>query len=392
MGNGLTTIMKKEFARFFGDRRIIVTSLILPGLMIYFTYSLMGQALMNNFIVGEDYQPLIYAQNLPASIAEKAQSESIAIIATEDINQIMLQIQDQQADALLVFPADFDEAVENYETFSGEAAPQISLYFNSASQESGNTYSILSSMLDVYESSLANKFDINSDDNDTYDLATEEDTSSHIIAGMLPMLLMIFLFSGCLAIAPESIAGEKERGTIATLLVTPLKRGQLALGKLLSLSILSILCGMSSIIGTMLALPKLMGGSGSNVTMTIYGPSDYLLLGAVVLSTVLLIVSLISIVSVFAKTIKEATTAVTPLMVVVMLLGASAMFSSGAQSNSVMYLVPLYNSVQSLVGVFSRDYTASNLALSIVSNLVYAGIGGFVLARLFNNEKVVFSK
>ena len=392
MGNGLTTIMKKEFARFFGDRRIIVTSLILPGLMIYFTYSLMGQALVNNFIVGEDYQPLIYAQNLPASIAEKAQSESIAIIATEDINQIMLQIQDQQADALLVFPADFDEAVEDYETFSGEAAPQISLYFNSASQESGNTYSILSSMLDVYESSLANKFDINSDDNDTYDLATEEDTSSHIIAGMLPMLLMIFLFSGCLAIAPESIAGEKERGTIATLLVTPLKRGQLALGKLLSLSILSILCGMSSIIGTMLALPKLMGGSGSNVTMTIYGPSDYLLLGAVVLSTVLLIVSLISIVSVFAKTIKEATTAVTPLMVVVMLLGASAMFSSGAQSNSVMYLVPLYNSVQSLVGVFSRDYTASNLALSIVSNLVYAGIGGFVLARLFNNEKVVFSK
>ena len=392
MGNGLTTIMKKEFARFFGDRRIIVTSLILPGLMIYFTYSLMGQALVNNFIVGEDYQPLIYAQNLPASIAEKAQSESIAIIATEDINQIMLQIQDQQADALLVFPADFDEAVEDYETFSGEAAPQISLYFNSASQESGNTYSILSSMLDVYESSLANKFDINSDDNDTYDLATEEDTSSHIIAGMLPMLLMIFLFSGCLAIAPESIAGEKERGTIATLLVTPLKRGQLALGKLLSLSILSILCGMSSIIGTMLALPKLMGGSGSNVTMTIYGPSDYLLLGAVVLSTVLLIVSLISIVSVFAKTIKEATTAVTPLMVVVMLLGASAMFSSGAQSNSVMYLVPLYNSVQSLVGVFSRDYTASNLALSIVSNLIYAGIGGFVLARLFNNEKVVFSK
>jgi len=392
MGNGLTTIMKKEFARFFGDRRIIVTSLILPGLMIYFTYSLMGQALVNNFIVGEDYQPLIYAQNLPASIAEKAQSESIAIIATEDINQIMLQIQDQQADALLVFPADFDEAVEDYETFSGEAAPQISLYFNSASQESGNTYSILSSMLDVYESSLANKFDINSDDNDTYDLATEEDTSSHIIAGMLPMLLMIFLFSGCLAIAPESIAGEKERGTIATLLVTPLKRGQLAIGKLLSLSILSILCGMSSIIGTMLALPKLMGGSGSNVTMTIYGPSDYLLLGAVVLSTVLLIVSLISIVSVFAKTIKEATTAVTPLMVVVMLLGASAMFSSGAQSNSVMYLVPLYNSVQSLVGVFSRDYTASNLALSIVSNLVYAGIGGFVLARLFNNEKVVFSK
>jgi ABC-type Na+ efflux pump permease subunit len=58
---------------------------------------------------------------------------------------------------------------------------------------------------------------------------------------ILPFLILSFLFSGCLAVTPESIAGEKERGTIATLLVTPIKRRELAIGKIISLSILATL-------------------------------------------------------------------------------------------------------------------------------------------------------
>lgn len=77
---------------------------------------------------------------------------------------------------------------------------------------------------------------------------------------MLPMLLMLFLFSGCMAVAPESIAGEKERGTIATLLVTPMKRSDLAIGKILALALIALLSGISSALGTVLALPQADGG------------------------------------------------------------------------------------------------------------------------------------
>ena len=74
---------------------------------------------------------------------------------------------------------------------------------------------------------MANKFDINAGE-EAYDCATKEDVVGQIFSMMLPMLMMIFLFSGCMAVAPESIAGEKERGTNATLLVTPMKRSSLA--------------------------------------------------------------------------------------------------------------------------------------------------------------------
>ena len=92
--------------------------------------------------------------------------------------------------------------------------------------------------LDTYESALANKFDVNPGE-EVYDMATEEDLSAQVFSMMVPMLLMIFLFSGCMAVAPESIAGEKERGTIATLLVTPVKRSHLAVGKIISLSVIT---------------------------------------------------------------------------------------------------------------------------------------------------------
>lgn len=90
---------------------------------------------------------------------------------------------------------------------------------------------MLYALLDGYESSLSNKFDINSGSG-SYDLATDADTAGTFLSSMMPMLLMIFLFSGCMSTAPESIAGEKERGTIATLLITPLRRRDLALGKI----------------------------------------------------------------------------------------------------------------------------------------------------------------
>lgn len=92
---------------------------------------------------------------------------------------------------------------------------------------------------------------------------------------MLPMLLMIFLFSGCMSVAPEAIAGEKERGTIATILVTPTKHSELAVGKIFALSIIALLSGASSTLGTILSLPKLMGGV-ETMSAAYYTAADYL--------------------------------------------------------------------------------------------------------------------
>ncbi len=390
MKSNIITIMKKEFARFFKDRRMVFTTIFMPGILIYVMYSFMGQGLSALYSSGEDFIPQIYAENLPEAFSEMEGLPVEFITDTPKEEAMTLLEEEKGCHVVAVFPEDFTESVAAYEVSSGEEAPQVELYYKSTSTDSSTAYTMMQEILASYETSMVNKFDINQGEG-PYDLASEQDMAGMMFSMMLPLLMMVFLFSGCMAIAPESIAGEKERGTIATLLVTPMKRSHLALGKIFSLSAIGLLSGLSSFIGTMLSLPKLMGGV-EGVDAGVYQVGDYLLLLAVILSTALLLISLISIISAFAKNVKEATSWVTPLMIVVVVISITSMIDSFRASNNVMYLIPLYNSVQSMNGVFSFEPNVAAVVLTVVSNVVYTGICAGILTKMFGNERVVFSK
>ena len=289
--SGILTIMKKELSRFFSDKRT-VAGILLPGVMIYLLYTFMGSAMGSSFGVDEDYTPTVQAVALPASMEALFQQAGLPVSSIDLQGQQAAKdaITAQELDLLVIFPENFDETVAaNTFAGDGESAPNIEVFYNSASTASHTVYMELTQLLDAYEAQLVNKFDINARGAGG-DLATEEDSMGSFFGMMMPMLLMIFLYSGCAAVAPESIAGEKERGTIATMLITPIRRSHIAVGKILALAVISLVSAASSTIGTILALPKMMGMEGAGVEMnaSIYGIQDYLLLAAVIASTVLL--------------------------------------------------------------------------------------------------------
>ena len=392
MKSGILTIMKKDLARFFGDKRT-VAGVLLPGVMIYVLYSFMGTAMGSVFGVEEDYVPSIQAVRLPQSIAALADSAGMALTEGEEagLPAAMDQVAGQELDLLAVFPEDFDQAVADYSVASGEPAPHVEVYYSSVSTASQSAYMAFTGLLDSYESLLANKFDVNAGEG-VYDLATAEESTGALFAMLMPMLLMMFLYSGCSAVAPESIAGEKERGTIATMLVTPIRRSDIAVGKILALAVITVLSGASSALGTILSLPNLMGGAAGEMNANIYGVRDYLLLAAVILSTVLLLVTLVALLSAFAKTVKEAQTYAVPLMILVMVLGITGMFGGGASQNLAVYAIPLYNSVQCIVGIFSFSLLGQAVALTAAVNGAATLLGVFVLTRMFNSEGIIFGK
>lgn len=392
MKNDMITIIKKEFARFFGDKRVVFTTILMPGLLIYVIYSFMGTGMRKELYTDEGYVANAYVQNMPEEFSPMLSELSAEwnTVSGEELESVKTAIQEKKADVMIIFPEDFISRTAAYEVTSGESAPNVEIYYNSTEAESTKLYGILKEILDNYEASMANKLDINAGEG-VYDLATKKDLTGQIFAMLLPMLLMTFMFTGCASVAPESIAGEKERGTIATLLVTPMKRSSLALGKVISLSGIAILSGLSSFAGTMLSLPKLMNGEETGMDASVYVLSDYLLLLGIILTTVLVMVALISIISAFARSIKEASTAVSPLMVVIMLVSLSPMFGSG-EKNLGIFFIPLYNSVQSIHGIFSFTYQPIQVGITILVNVVSAGLFVWVLTRMFNNEKVMFSK
>ena len=204
------------------------------------------------------------------------------------------------------------------------------------------------------------------------------------------MLIIMFLFSAAMSIGPDSIAGEKERGTIATLLVTPTKRSEIAIGKVLSLSVISLFSATSSFIGIIFSLPKLL--QSNELSIAIYGPAEFAMLFSVLLATVLVIVGVISCISAYAKTIKEASLLIMPFYFVSIVVGISTLMSGEANQNPIMYLVPIYNSVHIIISILTFETTATTFFIMIGSSVVYVSILIFVLNKFFQSEKIMFAK
>ena len=385
--HNILSIVKKELYRFLTDKKLMLTTVLLPGLMIYGIYSFMGEGMMNMFETDEDYKPQVAVYDLPDVLKTRFQILYMDMIDVEDLSveEAKEMTAAQDLDLVVVFPKDFNEAISSPEK------PEIEIYYNSVNNESSKTYQFVVNALDTYEESLANVFTLNSK-GETYDLASDEDMSAMIYSMMLPMLLLTFVYSGCIAVAPESIAGEKERGTIATLLVTPMKRSHLALGKVISLSIVALMSGVSSFTGTMLSLPKLMASELDGMSAAVYSVSEYFLLFLIVISAVLLLTAVISIISAWTSSVKEASTAVSPLMIVVMLIGVSSMLLSGERVSTFLFMIPLYNLVLCMNGIFSFSYDLIQIMIALGVNLIVTGVLVFVLAKMFNSEKVMFTK
>lgn len=402
MNNSIITIFKKEMARFFGDKRTAFTTVLLPGLMIFVMYSIMGDAISNQFSVEENYKYECHMQNPPEdeSLLKviKDQFEIKEISSDGESDKVKQEITKKETDLFVIFPENFIQEIQAEHTMNADSpaadVPKVQIFYNSSETSSESAYNAMTSLLGEYEGSMmTNYFDINPQtEGISFDLATAEDRTGSIFSSMLPFLLLVFLYSGTIAIAPESIAGEKERGTIATLLVTPAKRSHIAVGKILALSFIALLSGASSAIGTILSMPKLMGAASDSLSGSVYSVTDYLLLAVVVLSTVLVFVSVISLVSAYAKSNKEAQTYCMPLMIVIMLIGLTSMFGGTAKDSLVYYCIPCYNSVQSMIQIFQFEAATLPVLITVGSNLAVTLLGTFILTKMFESERIIFSK
>lgn len=399
--NTILTIFRKECARFFGDRALVFTSIIMPGLMLYLIYTLMGNGMRQD--VEEEMskasaEVVMYVENLPAAIVPLIDSCPLLIESGVYDSTVFQKVRDKENAAIyVVFPEGLDSYMAQSRDSYPDSAFQMRIYYNSENPASQQAYYTISSAVEEWELSLLpNIIDINGDADEAFDLVDEasaqEDFMDNLLSELIPILILMMLFSATMSVAPTAIAGEKERGTIATLLVTPMRRSELAWGKILSLSLFALLSGCSSFLGIMLSLPKMMGGDELDMSVS-YAVADYVVLLAVILSTVLVMISAVSLLSALAKDTKQAGTLTVPFMLAILAIGMSPLLGGGEPPSGVVsYLLPFYNSVQVMSSVFARKAVLTHVVATVGSNVVYTGIAVWILAKMFNSEKIMFKK
>ena len=365
------TIIKKEFACIFKDRRLVL-SLILPGVLLYCIYSLLGGVIGDMVSPDENQTYKIAVVELPASFeADFGAVPSVTLekISKDELESAKQRVTDGEIDAVADFSA--------YTATAGGTAPGVEIYYNSTETVSSGAYKILYTVLSARQTT-------------NFYIASDKDVTSMMLSMIAPMLLVTFIYAGCMSLVPESIAGEKERGSFATMLVTPVKRSHIALGKIISLSAASLISAACSFAGIVLSLPKMFQseGSGLNFSAASYGVSDYLLLLLVIIATTLVIVALMSLLSTLAKSVKEATSYAGPLMIIILVAAMSNMLF-GDKIGSWAYCVPILNSVKVMGDIFSFTAKTWQVLTAALTNFAAAGALSFALAKMFDSEKII---
>ena len=117
MKNNIYTIFRKEMARFFRDKRLVITTLLLPGIMIFVMYTFMGNMMRQQFTVADDYVAKVYVKNMPESIDGKLDKKMLEIKPVEgDLEAEKKLVSEKEIDLVVKFPENFDKEVAEYRT------------------------------------------------------------------------------------------------------------------------------------------------------------------------------------------------------------------------------------------------------------------------------------
>jgi sodium transport system permease protein len=390
--NPIVTIFKKEFRDMFRDKRVRSMVLITPMLLIFMLIFLFG-FLMDS--VGKPSSLKVYVVKGSPVADQFLGSKEMTVIPVDSLAQGKALIKNGTARVVLDFPSRFP-------TVNDPSEATVNAYFDPKQEMSRPILSYLEKRYSVVNKGLIGAIlsakQITGASAEPVHLVENEITvgsdrgPGQIIVGLLPYLIVIWAFYGGMSIATELVAGEKDKNTLETLLITPASRVQIALGKFFALATLCLIGSVSSFVGlvvlekfhihaTMAMFPHGLGISGLSM----------LLIFIALLPTVAMFASILLAISTLAKNPREAQTYLAAVNFIVLMPAMMSQFIGYTEfANATwLYAVPVLNTAtiirQALLG--TTNYTG--IAIATVVSLTLALIGLAFAVKLFTREQVL---
>ena len=402
---GFKVIFSKELKRVFGDKKMVFSLFILPIILIAGIYGMMFFLVDKQKSSINEHVSEVFVQNMPDNFSElmsKHTECNINVIpAGESAHTYKDKLLDGTYDLVVVFPENFYENFKNADATS--ALPDIKTFYNPSEDNSGEARTrFTETYLEEYKQLLLNeRFGslnyamVFSVDADNPDMIVQDDgkATGKILGTIIPYLITILIFGGAMGLGVDTIAGEKERGTIANLLISPIKRVDIIMGKIAALAIVSVLSAgvyVISFIGSAVVLSKKSGmGEMFNRLSLNFTSLQIVQFVVLLLGLVLLYVGIIGFVSLMAKNIKEAQSFIMPVYILVMFAGMITMYSGDVTSGS--YMIPVYNTSAAFKGIFERTITMNQYLTSTIITYAFAGVMVCLMVKAMNSEKIMLN-
>lgn len=382
MKSNMKHMIKKELREVFRDKKSLSMMLIIP---IMIPLLILGMSALFDMQTQRDvseYNKIGFAYEL--SDTEKELAKQMKLDVTYGSKEELKKAYQNEEIYLYVTKED-DVYTMNYDTEADNgsmAAKLVETYFTSYErilQEQKLTQASQdpSEVLDVFELKIHN-------------LGTENFFASYIVGYAFLFIIMAITISATYP-ATDTTAGEKERGTLETLLTFPIKSRDIIVGKLCSVTISSIVTGILSLILALISFHF------ANDMFTIYKDVPIELSGLVIFMSIIVIIiysifisGLCLAIASMSKTFKEAQSALTPLTFISFFPGMIA-FMIQVKTSELLAIVPFMNFTLITNDLSSGVVNYLQIFLMILSSLIYIGIVIWYIIRQYKSEKVLFS-
>jgi sodium transport system permease protein len=393
-------VYRKELVDSLRDRRTLISMIVVPLLLM--PLLTIGMGLVSAKLIGQAMREtpkvmILGGEDSPKVRSELEGLENVWIVpAKPDYAE---EISNKQIRAAVEIPEGFDASLAT-------AAPMtVKIYIYEGDLKSefarNKLQQFFQSLRDrtVRErlearrlpQNLVRPFDIKHQN-----VAPPEKVSGALLGGLVPYFVILLCLTGAMYPAMDLTAGEKERGTIETILCSPVSRTHLILGKFLMVLTASVATAAFSIISMAASFgagkKMLMGLANSAVEatfrITITGKAVVSIFFMVLPLAVLFSAALLAI-SLFAKSFKEAQSYISPLMIVVVLPAVAALLP-GIELNAILALVPVLNTSLICKEIMTGTYHWRHIALIFVSSCIYAAAALAFAVKLFQREDVLF--
>lgn len=393
----LAIIFGKELKDMLRDRRTLFFMIVMPFLVIFLIFNLsmrLGRDMEKRAQEKELRVAVFSARPLPRFLELLQTRERVKIDTRVARAEMAKAVNDGRLDFAIAFPDDFAEGVDR------EGTSQVPVLYKASTSENEQALGRIHKVLEEYGKQLLNlrlekkklaAAFVEPLRIDDQDVSSVREKIGQRLGGMFPYFFVIFCFLGAMYPAIDLAAGEKERGTMETLLVSPASRLQIVLGKFLVVTASGIFTALTSVLWLYLVFrqsnlvpPEVLGG-----ILKLIEWKSLLLLFSMVIPLCAFFAAILLSASVFSKSYKEAQSIIAPLNFIVLVPVLIGIFP-GIKLNAATALIPILN-----ISLATKEIMAGTIAPLLMAEVclvlfALAALGLVFCTSWFNRETVIF--
>ena len=384
------TVIKKELTDTLRDKRTLISAVILPALII--PLLLFGVIKLQQRLMDKEgsRQLKIALIEIPETIKNQIKDDSFNLYYNFNLETAKEAISSDSLDALLEFNPDFLANINQMK--SGK----LNLYYKSTNLL---LYNRISEKMEILKSQLLDErtkqLNISSEAFtpiviSRVDIASPKEQIGNMVGGFLPYLFIIFCFLGCMYPAIDLITGEKEKGTMETLLTVPASRFKILIGKMTAISLVGLSAALMTILGMVGALKFLpdIPQDFLNSISDILSIKFITMLFAMLLPLSVFFSGLLSAIVIRSQSFKEAQSIATPLTFVIIIPPMIAMIP-GVELNWQTVWIPILNIALATKEIIAGTIVVGQYVTIVLSLFLLALVAAYVSYKQFSKESMV---